>query len=45
MNQHRVLVVDDESNMRRVLEIMLHKMGHETRTASDGQEALALTQQ
>jgi two-component system response regulator AtoC len=44
MNQQRVLVVDDESNMRRVLEIMLDKMGHETRTASDGQEALALTQ-
>ena len=44
MNQHRVLVVDDESNMRRVLEIMLHKMGHETRAASNGQEALALIQ-
>ena len=44
MNQQRVLVVDDESNMRRVLEIMLDKMGHETRAASDGQEALALTQ-
>lgn len=44
MNQHRVLMVDDESNMRRVLEIMLHKMGHETRTASNGQEALALIQ-
>ena len=44
MNQQRVLVVDDESNMRRVLEIMLHKMGHETRTASEGQEALGLAQ-
>ena len=44
MNRQRVLVVDDELNMRRVLEIMLHKMGHETRTASDGQEALALVQ-
>ena len=43
MNQQRVLVVDDESNMRRVLEIMLDKMGYETRAASDGQEALALT--
>jgi two-component system response regulator AtoC len=39
-----VLVVDDEARMRRVLEIMLQKMGHETRAASNGREALALAQ-
>ena len=40
MTQQRVLVVDDEANMRRVLEIMLQKMGHETCSASNGREAL-----
>ena len=45
MSQQRVLVVDDEASMRRVLEIMLQKMGHETRAARNGQEALALAQQ
>ena len=44
MSQQRVLVVDDEANTRRVLEIMLQKMGHETRAAGNGQEALALAQ-
>lgn len=44
MSPQRVLVVDDEARMRRVLEIMLQKMGHETRTASNGREALALAQ-
>jgi two-component system response regulator AtoC len=31
--------------MRRVLEIMLQKMGHETRAAGNGREALELAQQ
>ena len=44
MSQQRVLVVDDEARMRRVLEIMLQKMGLETRAARNGQEALALAQ-
>lgn len=44
MSQQRVLVVDDEANTRRVLEIMLQKMGLETRAAGNGQEALTLTQ-
>ena len=35
----RVLVVDDEANMRRVLEIMLSRRGHRTEAAADGQEA------
>ena len=44
MSQQRVLIVDDEAPMRRVLEIMLQKMGHETRVAGNGQEALDLAQ-
>ena len=36
-----MLVVDDEPKMRRVLEFMLHSMGHECGQACDGIEALA----
>jgi len=35
MSKQRVLVVDDEPKMRRVLEIMLHRMGHDVLFASD----------
>src|ERR1700730_10560742 len=42
MNQRYVLVVDDEPNMRRVLEIMLRKAGHEVFVAGNGREALAV---
>jgi two-component system response regulator AtoC len=41
MTGQRVLVVDDETKMQRVLEIMLKRMGHEVVCASNGQEALA----
>jgi two-component system response regulator AtoC len=44
MSKQRVLVVDDEPKMQRILEIMLHKMGHEVLLAGDGQAALALAQ-
>jgi len=44
VSPQRVLVVDDEARMRRVLEIMLQKMGHETRAANNGREALELAQ-
>lgn len=37
----RMLVVDDEPKMRRVLEFMLRGMGHESDQAGDGIEALA----
>ncbi len=40
MSGRRILVVDDEPRMRRVLEIMLRKMGHEVASAADGHEAL-----
>src|SRR5215831_16984724 len=37
----RVLVADDELNMRRVLEAMLRREGYEVITAANGQEALS----
>lgn len=40
MSQGRVLVVDDEKNMRHMLEMMLGKAGYEVKGASDGEEAL-----
>ncbi|WP_448509944.1 sigma-54-dependent transcriptional regulator [Immundisolibacter sp.] len=45
MNAHNVLIVDDEASMRRVLEIMLTRMGYQTRAAADGVEALQLAQE
>ncbi|MFA5941338.1 MAG: response regulator, partial [Sinimarinibacterium sp.] len=38
----RVLVVDDEENMRRVLEIMLARRGYKTLSAANGREAFEL---
>jgi two-component system response regulator AtoC len=39
MNNRKVLVVDDEANMRRVLEIMLARRGFKTEAAANGREA------
>lgn len=44
MKGRQILVVDDEPKMRRVLEIMLQKMGHRVLAAGNGVEALALFQ-
>ncbi len=44
LNGARVLVADDEPNARRVLEILLRKLGCEVFSAADGQAALALLQ-
>jgi two-component system response regulator AtoC len=44
MSRQRVLVVDDEPKMQRVLEIMLHGMGHDVLLSADGQAALELAQ-
>jgi len=40
MKDRQILVVDDEPKMRRVLEIMLQKMGHKVFGAGNGREAL-----
>ncbi|MDR3392004.1 MAG: sigma-54 dependent transcriptional regulator [Sulfuriferula sp.] len=40
MTGQRVLVVDDEAKMQRILEIMLQRMGHEVACAGNGTEAL-----
>ena len=40
MNNVTVLVVDDESHMRRVLEIMVRQLGHDVLSAADGAQAL-----
>lgn len=39
--QFSVLVVDDDSSFRRILEYNLFEDGHKVQTASDGKEALA----
>jgi len=40
MSPQRVLVVDDEAKMQRILEMMLRKMGHEAVCADSGEAAL-----
>jgi len=40
--QYRILVVDDDEQIRRVSEAVLSGRGYEVRTATDGFEALAL---
>jgi two-component system response regulator AtoC len=44
MTAQRVMVVDDEAKMQRVLEIMLKRMGHEVACAGTGEEALQALQ-
>ena len=41
MDIKRILVVDNEAKMRRILELSLKNMGHEVAQAEDGIEALA----
>jgi two-component system response regulator AtoC len=36
----KLLIIDDEENMRHVLKAMLEKEGYETFLAADGQEGL-----
>jgi two-component system response regulator AtoC len=45
MTGKRVLVIDDEKNMRHMLEVMLNKAGYTIVTAADGIEGLALMDQ
>ena len=44
MTEKYILVVDDEPKMRRVLEIMLQKLGHRVFTAANGHEAVDIIQ-
>ncbi|MET3505828.1 response regulator transcription factor [Halalkalibacter oceani] len=41
MNKARILIVEDEANIARVLELELDHEGYETAVARDGEEALA----
>jgi two-component system response regulator AtoC len=41
METHRILVVDDEVKMRRLLEMSLKNMGYDVVQAADGAEAMA----
>jgi two-component system response regulator AtoC len=45
MTTKRILIVDDEPKMQRILEIMLTHMGHTPLLASNGREALDTVQQ
>ncbi len=40
-----LLIVDDDANVRKLLEVWLHYKGYRTLTASSGEEALALVKQ
>ncbi len=40
MTEQRVLLVDDEANIRRTLSVVLHQEGYEVDTVADGKEAL-----
>jgi two-component system KDP operon response regulator KdpE len=42
VSQGKVLIVDDESSLRRVLQVSLATLGFETATARSGDQALAL---
>jgi DNA-binding response OmpR family regulator len=40
--RNRVLIAEDEPSILTLLEFLMRQSGHETRSASDGEEALAL---
>jgi two-component system response regulator AtoC len=42
MSQQTVLIIDDEKNMRHMLEILLSKAGYAVKSSADGAEALQL---
>jgi len=45
MSARRILIVDNEASMRRILELSLKAMGHVIVEAGDGVEALAIVEQ
>jgi len=40
MTKKQILIIEDEANMRHMLEVLLGKSGYEVKTATDGQEGL-----
>jgi two-component system response regulator AtoC len=42
MEQSRILIIDDEENMRHMLAVLLEKEGYHVATAADGKEGLEL---
>ena len=40
MASHKILVCDDEKNIRRLVQVNLERAGYKVVTASDGKEAL-----
>ncbi len=40
--KYQILIIDDESSQRRVLEYNLQQEGHETHTAASGEEGLEI---
>ena len=42
MPEERILIVDDEMNMRHMLKVTLSKEGYQVETASNGEEALSI---
>jgi DNA-binding response OmpR family regulator len=44
MKEHKILVVDDDSSIRRLLSYLLEKGGYTVLTAEDGIEALAIVE-
>ena len=45
MKQNRILVVDDDSSLRRVMKMQLEEAGYEVSLASDGNEAWAMLEE
>ena len=41
----RLLIIDDEANMRHMLSTVLNKAGYHVETAADGSEGLEMVQQ
>ncbi|MCU1322471.1 MAG: response regulator with CheY-like receiver, AAA-type ATPase, and DNA-binding domain [Acidobacteriaceae bacterium] len=45
MNRNGILVVDDDSSLRRVMKMQLEEVGYEVSVASDGKEAYGMLQE
>jgi two-component system response regulator AtoC len=44
MTKKRILIIDDEANMRHLLEVLLKKSGYGVTSVGDGQEGLEMTE-